>query len=250
MKEKKKRIVVLGDSISQGIGSKKINYISYLEEQLGESYEILNLAHTGTTIDYALNLHNNITEYDPQIILVMYGNVDAQIRPNIHGKKYNIDKIIPRRYKKNGMLDPRPFYSRKWYRYFPDRFDNITRLIIRRFVTKTQGVCQWITADEFKAKYQEFINTVKKDNRKIILVSTIKLDEKYYSGCTEQYKIFNKIIKELSDVNNCKYINLFTYIEELLEKYKWNEIFYFDHYHPNKKGYELIAQLFAKEILK
>ena len=52
----KKTVYLLGDSITQGLGSKKVNFTGKLADLLGEGYEIVNLAYTGTTIDYILGL--------------------------------------------------------------------------------------------------------------------------------------------------------------------------------------------------
>ena len=52
----KTTVYLLGDSITQGLGSKKVNFTGELADLLGEGYEIVNLAYTGTTIDYALRL--------------------------------------------------------------------------------------------------------------------------------------------------------------------------------------------------
>ena len=52
----KTTVYLLGDSITQGLGSKKVNFTGKLADLLGEGYEIVNLAYTGTTIDYALGL--------------------------------------------------------------------------------------------------------------------------------------------------------------------------------------------------
>ena len=244
----KKKIIILGDSISQGIGSQKINYEKNLAKYLEYEYEIINLSYTGTTIKYALSLINKIKEHNADIVLVMYGNVDAQLRPNINGSRYGITRIIPKRYKKNGMLDPRPFNSKKWYRYIPDRVDNILRLFIRKIVVNTQGLVQWVNEDDFINMYQILIDNIKNDNNKILLVSTIMLDERYYPGCIEEYKKFNACIKELSIKNGCEYIDLFNYVKINLNKYNWDDLFYKDHYHPNSKGYELIAKLYSNHI--
>ena len=52
----KTTVYLLGDSITQGLGSKKVNFTGELARLLGDGYEIVNLAYTGTTIDYALGL--------------------------------------------------------------------------------------------------------------------------------------------------------------------------------------------------
>ena len=49
----KTTVYLLGDSITQGLGSKKINFTAELACLLGKDYEIVNLAYTGTTIDFS-----------------------------------------------------------------------------------------------------------------------------------------------------------------------------------------------------
>ena len=104
------KIVLLGDSITQGIGSRKINYedmlIKYLHTQ-GIKSEIVNLALTGTTIEYALSLMPKIEEENPDYIIIMYGSVDLQVRPNMDTNKWGILSLTPKRYKNiKGMLNP------------------------------------------------------------------------------------------------------------------------------------------------
>lgn len=56
MKDELTTVYLLGDSITQGLGSKKINFTNELARLLGSNYEIVNLAQTGTTIDYAFKI--------------------------------------------------------------------------------------------------------------------------------------------------------------------------------------------------
>lgn len=41
------KVYLLGDSITQGLGSKKINFTKDLSLLLGDKWDVLNLAHTG-----------------------------------------------------------------------------------------------------------------------------------------------------------------------------------------------------------
>ena len=49
-------VYLIGDSITQGLGSKKVNYTEQLKHLLGDGWQVINLARTGTTIDYGLKL--------------------------------------------------------------------------------------------------------------------------------------------------------------------------------------------------
>lgn len=101
-----KKIYLLGDSITQGLGSKKVNFSGELSRLLGESYEVVNLAYTGTMIDYALGLLDEgkvASGVTGGICVILYGNVDAQIRPSRTG---HVFPRIPRRYQGGGCSCP------------------------------------------------------------------------------------------------------------------------------------------------
>ena len=151
---KKVRIVLLGDSITQGIGSKQINYTEMLEIELkkyGIIPEFFNLALTGTTVEYAFSKIDQITIINPDYVVIMYGSVDLQIRPNMETNRFGILSITPKRYKEiKGMLNPRPFMSKKPRRYILECLDNIYRKIWRKVVLVTQGSMQYLTEKQFE----------------------------------------------------------------------------------------------------
>ena len=78
------KIVLLGDSITQGIGKLKINYTerTVKKDYEDEIIDIHNLALTGTTVKYAMGLLEKIQEISPNIVIITYGTVDLQVRPN------------------------------------------------------------------------------------------------------------------------------------------------------------------------
>ena len=85
---KKDNIIIVGDSISEGIGQKKINYEIFLKKAMNK-YNIINMARTGTTIKYGNTISEEIIKLNPKYVIIFYGNVDAQIRANIMEKKLN-----------------------------------------------------------------------------------------------------------------------------------------------------------------
>ena len=89
------KVVVLGDSISEGIGSKKMNYISSCERILGKQYVFTNMAKTGSTINYPCEHLSEIINENPDICVIMYGSVDAQIRAN----RFKIKHLLPKHYR-------------------------------------------------------------------------------------------------------------------------------------------------------
>ena len=247
-KNKVLKIAILGDSISEGLGSKRYNYINSLEKNLkkaGIKPLIKNFSHTGTTINYAIEKIVDIKNFSPDCILIFYGNVEAIIRPDLREKTI-IKMLLPKRYRKIFMLDPRPFYSNVKWKKTLQYLDNIFRYIMRKLVIRINGSYRLMELDEFKSKYSQFLEEVLSCSKKIICISNVRIDEKLFPGSTNSMNEFCKIIYQLTQEYDVGFIPL----NEWQKKYEWSQIYGNDHYHPNKFGYELIGEFFANEILK
>lgn len=236
------KIIVFGDSISEGIGKKKVNYCNFLSEELREKYkevEIVNLAHTGTTIRYMKELLNNVSE-NIEIAVIGYGNVDAMLRPNPDHRP-NYYHYLPSRYKQNGMLNPRPYYSSKWYKSILQHADSLLRWNLNKLLLCLQGETTWVSEKEFQVLYEECVRKLLSKEAKIIALSTVQLKDQYFPGTNQKYIRFNKIIKEICKSHSCKYIDLYHSLEE-------QSYFYEDGFHPNELGYRRIAEIIGNTI--
>lgn len=245
------KIAILGDSISEGIGKKKINYENLLSQYItrnGGSISIRNFSLTGTTIKYPLTLINEIYAFNPEVIITMYGNVDAQIRPNMKLNKYGLINLTPKRYKNiGGMLNPRPFNSSKWYRKILNFLDNIYRKFWKKVLIVTQGEVQLLTLDEFTDNYQLLVKKLRRFN--LYMVSTVFLDENIYKGSNNEYKKFNQSIARIASDMQKKYIDIYNDLSILVEMHGWNAYYYDDHFHLNLQGYQIIAKKISENIL-
>lgn len=250
------KCVILGDSISEGIGGKKINYCDTLYHLLQKyntndtEIDIRNLSLTGTTIQYPLDHIEEVMDYRPDVVIIFYGNVDAQIRPNVEKNRFYLWSMVPKRYHIGGMLNPRPLYSRKWYRWLPDRFDNAFRSLLTKIMYLTQGRFQLVTLSEFNHYYDELMSKVTSmdDIPKIICCSTVYLDEKIYCGSNVEYEKYNMVIKEMAQKYNASYIDLYSMLHQQVIKSGFSSVYYCDHFHPNEQGYALIAKAIYQEI--
>lgn len=237
------RIAIFGDSISEGIGKRRVNYCDVLKEKLSEKYgeiDINNFAHTGTTILYMKEmLLKNRSEYD--VVIIAYGNVDAMLRPNQkHAPNYY--SYLPNRYKQNGMLNPRPYFSSKWYKSVIQHMDSVFRWNLNSLLLKLQGVTTWVSIEEFESVYTECIEKLASKDTLFVLVSTVQVKSKYFPGTNNEYSKFNNIILNISQSHyNCCYVDLFNNL--CGEKY-----FYKDGFHPNEVGYHKIAEIISDKI--
>lgn len=242
-----KKVVLLGDSITQGLGSKQINFSNKLGSLLGRDYEVCNCALTGTTVDYPLNLlaENKMPDFD--VALILYGNVDAQIRPNREGVVF---PRIPERYQQNGMLMPRPFYSKSKKKKVFQLVDNWMRSIFSELIRMIDGTEQWVPLSDFENKYELLIDKLSKSgNAKIICVSTVYIDDDLFRGSEAEYIKYNESIRNISTKKGIGYLDIYTPLKLKVEREGWSSCFNADHFHPNGLGYNMMAELISDAIL-
>lgn len=237
------RIAVFGDSISEGIGSRKINYCDYLRELLRNYYNIViidNYAHTGTTISYIEDIKEHWYDNRYDVVIIAYGNVDAMLRPDLNHSP-NLYALLPSRYKQNGMLNPRPYYSKRWYKSIGQHFDSWFRWHLNKFLLTFQGATTWVSEAEFKRKYSNSLEDFKRVSENFILLSTVHVSDRYFPGTNSSYMKYNEIIKYLSQQFHTVYVDLYNL------NFPNNE-FYDDVFHPNEEGYKRIATIICEEI--
>lgn len=227
------KIAILGDSISEGIGSKKVNYAEVINSKL-DNCIIKNYAVTGTTISYVHEIKREIIDFNPDYIIVFYGNVDAMPRVNIKSK-INLYNLLPNRYKRNGMLNPRALYTKKKPKRYFQIIDSIFRTNINKILIKIQGYYQWVNIEDFRLKYENFIQEF--SETKLILISTVTIDERWFPFCDQEYKKYNKVINTLAKKYNCEFIDIYN----IFSNYSYKEVYLSDNFHPNKNGYNIIA---------
>ena len=241
------KYVLLGDSITEGIGSRRLNYVNQLANITANQHQFINLAKTGTTVKYFQFICKEIYSEKPDGLIIMYGSVDAQIRANVARNRFGICNLIPHRYKIGGMLEQRAFYSKKWYRIIPDCFDNLFRKVLKKVILLTQGSVQCIDISTFQNRYEGFISDLPNLYHKI-LVSTVYIDDKYFLRSSAEYEKFNAVIRDISTRYNCKYVDLYFPLKKSVEQFGWEKYYSCDHFHPNVEGYKFIAELIGKYI--
>lgn len=237
------KVAIFGDSISEGIGSRKVNYSSDLYQLLEQDYKsviIDNYAYTGTLISYINDIKHQWENKIYDVIIIAYGNVDGMLRPNLNHIP-NLYAYLPKRYKQNGMLNPRPYYSQRWYKSIGQHLDSCFRWHLNKFLLLVQGSTTWISVEDFEKIYSQVLSIFKHQARQIIMLSTVYINDKYFPGTNFSYAKYNNVIKCLADKNNFTYLNLYD------EKFSTNE-FYKDGFHPNEKGYYKIAKMIYEHI--
>lgn len=241
------RIVLLGDSITQGLGSKKINFLAELEKILPSEDCVYNMAMTGTVISYVEEIFSDIVNKHPDCAVILYGNVDAMLKPNRDGK---IFRRLPRRFKRNNgaMLMPRPFYSHKLYKRIGQRGENLFRTVFRNLILAVDGTEQWMPLEQFKSCYESICVKLAAQNVTPVVCSTVYIDNRLFKGSDEQFRKYNTWLNEFANSCDYAYIDFYSVFKKLVGQNGWDAYYNADHFHPNGNGYLVMARKIADTI--
>ena len=235
--EKTVKIVVLGDSIAEGLGVKNASYGELLCAELiatGRPASLLNLAHTGYQISDSLKLTEKMIEGNPDIVIISHGITEALIRP-----KQKAMRFVPRRWRQKGWLDPRPYFSRKPFKRLYQKMESALRWRWKVFLIRVAGGEAWMAQSEFEKNLSELLYiALNKTSAVIILMTPPELDEKFFPGSPQSLQNYrNCLCQTVMTLQETKRV-LVCDIANDLEK--WGD-FFDDHFHPNTKGHAKIA---------
>lgn len=241
------RVVLLGDSITQGLGSKKINFTDELKKRLAPDDIVDNLALTGTVIDYAESILPQVLERHPDFAVILYGNVDAMLKPSRTGKIY---ERLPHRFTINNgsMLLPRPFYSSRWYKRIGQHVENSLRTILRKIIFIIDGTEQWMPLEQYRTHYEKVCSELCSGAIIPIICSTVYIDDQLFPGSEKEYILYNEWMLEYANKNGFEYIDLFKSLRDIVKREGWVKYYNCDHFHPNEHGYMIIAKKIAESI--
>ena len=241
------KVILLGDSITQGIGSKAVNYQAELELLLGDESMVLNWAVTGSTIDCAVAVCARLIEERPDFVVLLYGNVDAQIRPCRTGKLF---RYLPGRFGAvNGcMILPRPFYSHKWYLWLLQRLENALRSLFRHMFYHFDGTEQWVQPERYLQTLDAVCKRMHSAGIHPVICSTVYIDERLFPGRDVEYRKINALMLQYATENGYDFVYLYSALKQRVQQEGWSVCYNEDHFHPNAAGYHVFATQIVKAL--
>lgn len=244
-------IVCLGGSITEGLGVTRSGktYANILKAKLQSSYsqpiEVINYGGSAMQVNESRQRYEEkILELQPDIIVFAHGNTEAVVREQ---KKYL--KYLPKRWRRPGWMDPRPYYSSRRSRRYLERMESGLRWRVKVTLIKALGGKQWMTLEEFKRQTTDFITTIFNHSArtKIIFLTPGDIEEKYFPGSPESMRKYREVLKAIYEQQ--KSSNRLFMCDSSQYLHKWDDYFA-DRFHPNEEGHNKIAEALEDAILE
>lgn len=271
-----KTVVFLGDSMTEGVGSRRQSHVTELARlvatqqdievirarraattSLGEglwnwvvhvepdgilsnpgaAIRFLNLAVEGTTIDYDLELLPHLRAMRPDAIVIFRGVVES-----IH----RIDpgawpaRGLPRRWRALGGMDPRCYFSDDPLRGTKQRVEASIKSRLRRLIIQAHSGEPLMRAETFETRMRQLVDGLRPLDVPIVLCPLLPLGGSEFPGSAAEFHRYNEAIDRIARTTPVRLSD-------------WRQavagpdgeadpgLFYLDGLHPNARGNERLA---------
>lgn len=231
------RIVIWGDSIAYGLGAKGEAYGNLIQAKMKSQYnmEVHNFAQSKFQLSDSIQFIEDTIALDPDLVIIAHGTTEAIVRP----KKKDL-KHMPIRWQ-NSQMDPRTYYSHRVWKRLVGRMDSAIRWRVKNFLIRHFGNETWCTKEYFSDISSSVVDQLlEKTHAGIVLLSHYGIDERYFPHSLESLNDFSDLVKKVASKHTRT-----VYCDVRLTCSQWSD-YLDDHFHPNAKGHEKIAN----EILK
>jgi GDSL-like lipase/acylhydrolase family protein len=223
------RLVVFGDSIAAGMGARGRAFPILLAEQL--EIELINFAGTASPVGWTARHAGEVRSDD--LVLVAHGSTEAILRPTDRALR-----LVPKRWRKPGWLDPRPYFSSRSVKRLGQRVESGARWRVKGALMRIFGATQWHTPERYEDELAELIVRLP---RPPIVLGTLPLDDRYFPGSRAEVERYSKIGARVARRHGSKYVDLTGVCDE------WED-FCADHFHPNVEGHKKISQTVRAQL--
>jgi lysophospholipase L1-like esterase len=238
------RMVVLGDSIAEGLGVKGCCYADLLQKrlvELGRQVTLLNLAYTAFQITDSRKLWPEVISFGPDIVVLAHGITEAIVRP-----KPSALRLVPLQWHRIGGLDPRPYYSRRVWKRLVQQLESAVRWRVQVQLIRRSGGETLMAPENFECELTKCLDALlNRTSAQVILLTHSGIDKRFYPDSLESLQRFQQSITraalQAAVPNRVQVSDVSCQLDQ------WTD-FFADHFHPNALGHAKIAAALGEKV--
>lgn len=218
------RMLLFGDSIAWGLGVKSERYAECIAGELG--LQLIDYSGAGTTVEEGL-ARFRAGPSAGVIALIAHGVTEAIIRPSERSLR-----LLPRRWRRRGWMDPRPYYSRRLRKRGLERLESATRWRVKNALIRSPKTrWQVLDIDTYRENLRLLVGELSSRDVKVVIVGPPAISERFFPGSQAEQDRYAEVAASMG----VAYVSLRDELD------RWDDYFA-DRFHPNQHGHARIAQ--------
>ena len=265
--------VFLGDSLTEGVGSKRISHVAELVKQLRSSgvganefrlrqidagfnrqidfnvaglmnvdtrecYSDLwlwNLACEGQTIDSDLRWLPLIAALRPELVVIFRGSLESIIRPAMV-MDGDWPWWVPQSWRGYAAMDPRCYFSTTWWRKAKQSSVDALKQRARLKLLKVRPGKPLIDLEQFASYQTELLKRLQELGTRVIMLGLLPVDQTRFPGSSEHFRIVNARLRQIAEAEGVEFV-------DWASSLNGGNLFYRDGFHPNATGADALARI-------
>jgi lysophospholipase L1-like esterase len=266
--------VFLGDSLTEGVGSKRVSHVTELVKELRSSgvanvHEfrlrqidadfsrqiefnvaglmnvdgdqkqsdlwLWNLACEGQTIESDFHWLPLVAALRPELVVIFRGSLESIIRPAMVADG-DWPWWVPQSWRSYAAMDPRCYFSTTWSRKTKQSSIDALKQRARLKLLKTKRGKPLIDVEEFSSYQTELLKRLRALGTRVLVLGLLPVDAARFPGSPAQFKTVNARLKQIADAEG---VEFFDWASSL----NGGDLFYRDGFHPNAAGAGALARI-------
>jgi len=272
--------VFLGDSLTEGVGSKRISHVTefvkqmrsaagvnvheFRLRQIGADFNrqidfnvaglmnvdgdqnpsdlwLWNLACEGQTIDSDLGWLPLIAALRPELVVIFRGSLESIIRPAMV-LDGDWPWWVPQSWRNYAAMDPRCYFSTTWWRKAKQSSVDALKQRARLKLLKLRPGKPLIDIERFASYQTELLKRLRELGTRVIVLGLLPVDEVRFPGSREHFRIVNARLKQIAEAEGVEFV-------DWASSLNGGDLFYRDGFHPNAAGADALARILREQIV-
>ena len=254
--------VFLGDSLTEGVGWKRISHVAELAKQLRATeirsrdkhallglvkshvagLRIWNLACEGKTIESDFEWLPLISTLQPELVVIFRGSLESIIRPAMVSDAA-WPWWVPRSWRNYSAMDPRCYFSTTWWRKAKQTSVDRLKQSARLKLLQARPGKPLIDLDAFASYQTKLIKQLRSLGTRVLVLGLLPVDPQRFPGSVEHFKVVNSHLQQIAEAEGVEYF-------DWASRLNGGALFYRDGFHPNEAGAVALANILRERLCK
>ena len=271
--------VFLGDSLTEGVGSKRVSHVAELASQLRAAGDtnvhefrlrhvdthtfnrfidfnvagfmnvdaqqnssdvwLWNLAGEGHTIETDFNWLPLITALRPELVVIFRGSLESIIRPAML-RDGEWPWWVPASWRGYAAMDPRCYFSTTWWRKAKQTSVDALKQNLRLKLLELRPGKPLMDLEKLVSYQTELLRRLRKLDARVVVLGLLPVDQARFPNSPEYFRLVNARLKEIALAEGSEF---FDWGSLLPANGSRGDLFYRDSFHPNVAGAAALARV-------